>query len=634
MALTNCTINSTSVEVTPSTNLTASVPSQVLTITPNTGYRVSASDFLNNTGALTGIKNFTGNEGGLSYVNGIALSNSSAAYASNNNVTVTVDLENSFNPGTNNHTFTIDIDGAAVLEKNIPKTLSGVFNVSVTDATTAATNQAYSATDTSGTTKDLFTRTVTATSGHYFETAPTCVVATGDVNNYVITATPNGTGTNHTSTAFDVNGIIPLITDTADVINITANAVDLPVVLNRINSYSMDVSDAPYKLTKRSLTVYGDVNATFEVTIARSGDSHTYNFTTGDFTSSSTSSGTLTLGSNGQHTQLITLPLVVADVTYTITIAEKSPTTDNITQTNPFTINRVGFKTVTVNATSTSRGSLTSTTISYTNYAGTAINHSGGANAINGQAGSENNTDNSAEFNFNIVIDDDQAFVFSGGNALSSSMTLSSSHFSTSGNADISVGTVTATRSADGSGNANQLLTIAGNDWYNYENGTGNTVITFNIDQFCDAGGSSPGGSNVLNIEDTRFQDITSGSLALLYPSGYIQGVTGRTSGSTTVTYTLAGVQFSGNDFPSYVDTTGDVTVTATSRTSVSTSKFNSATYTVNVTSFNVANAGTSSRVLTMDITVAVTSFSPAVATNDDLGIKVMFAFANDGANP
>ena len=51
MALTNCTINSTSVEVTPSTNLTASVPSQVLTITPNTGYRVSASDFLNNTGA-------------------------------------------------------------------------------------------------------------------------------------------------------------------------------------------------------------------------------------------------------------------------------------------------------------------------------------------------------------------------------------------------------------------------------------------------------------------------------------------------------------------------------------------------------------------------------------------------------
>ena len=620
MALTNCTINSTSVEVTPSQALGSGVANQVLTITPNTGYRVDHNDF-------TIASPPTG-------VSAITKSNSGTAYAENNTVLINVDLDDSFNPGTNNHTFTIDVDGAAVLERDIPKTLSGVFNVSVTDATTAATNQAYTATNTSGTTVDLFTRTVTATSGHYFETAPTCVVTTGDVDNYVIVATPNGTGTSHTATTFNVDGIIPLITDTADVINITANAVDIPVALNRINSYSIDTSDAPYALTKKSLTVYGDVGAKFEVNITRSGDSHTYDFTAGDFTSSSTNSGTLTIASNGQHAQLITMPLVVADVTYTFTISEKSPTTDNISQTNPFTINRRGFKTVTVNATSTSRGTLTSTVVSYTNYAGTSINHSAGANSINGQSGAENNTDNSAEFNFNIVIDDDQAFVFSGGNALSNSMTLSSSHFSTSGNADIASGTVTATRSADTGGNANQLLTIAGSDWYNWEHGTSNTVITFNIDQFCDAGGSSPGGSNVLNIEDTRFQDITSGSLALLYPTGYIQGVTGRTSGSTTVTYTLAGVQFSGNDFPSYVDTTGDVTVTATSRTSVSTSKFNSATYTVNVTSFNVANAGTSNRVLTMDITVAVTSFSPAVAANDDLGIKVMFAFANDGATP
>ena len=620
MALTNCTINSTSVEVTPSQALGSGVANQVLTITPNTGYRVDHNDF-------TIASPPTG-------VSAITKSNSGTAYAENNTVLINVDLDDSFNPGTNNHTFTIDVDGAAVLERDIPKTLSGVFNVSVTDATTAATNQAYTATNTSGTTVDLFTRTVTATSGHYFETAPTCVVTTGDVDNYVIVATPNGTGTSHTATTFNVDGIIPLITDTADVINITANAVDIPAVLNRINSYSIDTSDVPYALAKKSLTVYGDVGAKFEVNITRSGDSHTYDFTAGDFTSSSTNSGTLTIASNGQHAQLITMPLVVADVTYTFTISEKSPTTDNISQTNHFTINRRGFKTVTVNATSTSRGNLTSTVVSYTNYAGTSINHSAGANSINGQSGAENNTNNSAEFNFNIVIDDDQAFVFSGGNALSNSMTLSSSHFSTSGNADIASGTVTATRSADTGGNANQLLTITGSDWYNWEHGTSNTIITFNIDQFCDAGGSSPGGSNVLNIEDTRFQDITSGSLALLYPTGYIQGVTGRTSGSTTVTYTLAGVQFSGNDFPSYVDTTGDVTVTATSRTSVSTSKFNSATYTVNVTSFNVANAGTSSRVLTMDITVAVTSFSPAVAANDDLGIKVMFAFANDGATP
>ena len=619
MALTNCTINSTSVEVTPSQALGSGVANQVLTITPNTGYRVDHNDF-------TIASPPTG-------VSGITKSNSGAAYAENNTVLINVDLDNSFNPGTNNHIFTIDVDGAAVLEKNIPKTLSGVFNVSVTDATTAATNQAYTATNTSGTTVDLFTRTVTATSGHYFKIPPTCVVATGNVDNYVIVGTPNGTGTNHTATTFNVDGIIPLITDTADVINITANAEDIPVALNRINSYSIDTSDAPYVLTKRGLTVYGDVGAKFEVNITRTGDSHTYDFSAGNFTSSNTNSGTLTIGSNGQHSQLITLPLVVADVTYTVTISEKPPTDDNITQTNPFTINRRGFKTVTVNASSTSRGTLTSVVSTYTNYAGTAITHSAGANAINGQSGTEIESNNNAEFNFATVIQDDQAFTFSGANALSSSMTLTSSHYGVTGDANIVAGTITAVRSADNSGNANRKLTITGTDWYNWQHGVNNTVINFNIDQFCDEGGGSPGGSNVLTIGNTQFQDVTGGNSTILYPSGYIQGVTGRSSGSSTITYTLAGVNLSGNDFPSYVDTTGDITITA-GNYGATTTKFNSATYSASLSSFSVTNQGTSSRELYMDITVTITNFSPNVATNDVHNLKVMFAFANDGANP
>ena len=191
MALTNCTINSTSVEVTPSQALGSGVANQVLTITPNTGFRVSAADFTNNTGSLTGVTSIT-------------LANSSTAYAADNKVTVTVDLDNSFNPGTSNHTLTIDVDGAAILVKDVPRTLSGVFNVTVNNAVTAASNQAYSASGSVGETKDLFTRTVTATGGNYFEVAPTIEVATGDVSNYVITATPNGTGTNHTATTFDV----------------------------------------------------------------------------------------------------------------------------------------------------------------------------------------------------------------------------------------------------------------------------------------------------------------------------------------------------------------------------------------------------------------------------------------------
>ena len=389
----------------------------------------------------------------------------------------------------------------------------------------------------------------------------------------------------------------------------------------------MNTSDAPYALTKRSLVVYGDVGATFEVNITRTGDSHTYDFTAGDFTSPNTNSGTKTIASNGQHSQLITLPTVVADVTYTVTITEKPPTADNISQTNPFTINRRGFKTVTVNATSSNRGNFQSKVITYTNYAGATINHAGGANAINGQSGTENNTNNSAEFNFNIVIDDDQAFQFSGSNALSNSITLTTSHFSTSGNADISSGTTTATRAADGSGNSNQLLTIAGSDWYNWEHGTSNSVITFNIDQFCDPGS---GGSNVLNTGSLVFKDITGGVETLLYPQGYILNITGRTSGSTSVVFQFSDVTLDGGEVPSFVDNQGDVTVTGEVR-STSDAKFkaNGVTVTTSGYTATVDTSNSSEPAVTADFTITVANFTPAITSGDDLFLDVGFTFTN-----
>ena len=149
---------------------------------------------------------------------------------------------------------------------------------------------------------------------------------------------------------------------------------------------------------------------------------------------------------------------------------------------------------------------------------------------------------------------------------------------------------------------------------------------------FCNST-SGGGTTNVLSIGTTQFQDVTGGYATILYPQGFIQQVTGRTSGSSTITYTLAGVNLSGNDFPSYVDTTGDVTITA-GNYGATTTKFDSATYSTSLTSFSVQNAGTSSRELFMDITVTITNFSPNVASGDVHNLKVMIAFANDGATP
>ena len=81
-----------------------------------------------------------------------------------------------------------------------------------------------------------------------------------------------------------------------------------------------------------------------------------------------------------------------------------------------------------------------------------------------------------------------------------------------------------------------------------------------------------------------------------------------------------------------YVDSLGDVTITAEAVTGTqTTSKFNSATYTATVTQFNITGSnGSYNHEATYDLSVTVTNFSPAVALGDKLRLKVIFVFAND----
>tara|TARA_R100000329_G_scaffold63850_1_gene56818 strand:- start:9736 stop:11616 length:1881 start_codon:yes stop_codon:yes gene_type:complete len=624
MALNNCTINSSSVVVTPSQALGSGVANQVLTIKPNQGFRVAAADFTNNTGTLP------------SSINSITLSDSGVAYADGNFVLVTVDLKDTFNPGTSDHVVTIDIDGNATRIKDIPKTISGNYSVTVSNVTAVASGS-YSASGNTGQQKDLFQITVSATNGNYFFDINdiSVDVTTGDVSDYVIVKTPNGTGTSFTSCTINVDAIIPSENKTGNVISITANAISIPTPVNDITAYSMELSDMPYTFTKRHITVYGTSGAKFKLQVKNTGadntsgtsDDYCYNFTTKLFQSSTVDSGELTIDSSGQHTTMFEFPVILADDTYTFTISAVSPTTLNLTnQTSSFTINRRGFKKVQVAAT-TAR-SLTATTITYSDLNGNTITHTGN-NAINGQAGQINDTDLQGTFNFNIRLEDNEQFGFSTTN--SATLALNSSHFTQTGNASIVEGTTSATVNNSGT---TKRIDISGTAWYNNEFGTSDTTITFPIDNYTEIPGSGlPGGgnSNVLTIGATQYADISDGNASLIFPSGVVQGVTGRTSGSTTVTYTLAGIQISYPDLPSFVDSLGDVTITAGAVTGTqTTAKFNNATYSTNITSFNVSNAGTANSVATYDVTVAVTNFSPAVASGDKLRIRVDFNFQND----
>ena len=90
MALTNCTITSTSVNATAGQAL-GTIANQVLVITPNSGYVVNAGDFTNNSGSIAGITSVT-------------ITNSGTSYSENNTVLVTCDLDNLFSTNSNINT--------------------------------------------------------------------------------------------------------------------------------------------------------------------------------------------------------------------------------------------------------------------------------------------------------------------------------------------------------------------------------------------------------------------------------------------------------------------------------------------------------------------------------------------------
>ena len=628
MALNNCTINSSSVEVTPSQVLGSGVANQVLTITPNTGYVVAAADFTNNSGTLTGVTS-------------IALANSGVAYADNNTVTVTVDLDNSFNPGTNNHTITIDIDGDAVLEKDKPTTLAGTYTVDGTNITQSdETNIAYSVTGTQGSTQDIISKTVTASTGKYFETEPTIAI-TGNLDDYEVTTTNTNDGSgNLTSKVFDIDAIMPIEDVSGDKIVITASAVDIEASDNKINAYSFDTSDMAKTLIKREIKVYGNVGAKFKLRITRP-DNYTFDFDDNDFTTIFSDSGELTIGSNGSYSTLLTFPAVTDDVVYTFEIFEVSPTSLNISQVNPFTVSRVGFKSVTVNATSSSRGTLDSKVISYTNYAGATLTQTGDKNPTWGQAGQENDLDNDADFNFSIVAQDADAFVFSAPNAAQNSITLDSSSYSSVGNADVSEGTISATRTANDAGVSNKKLTITGLDWFNWKySQIIDHVITFDIDSFCDPVGG--GGSNVLQIHEDQFYSYGANP-GLIYPDSYSRTVTGRNSGSTSLTYTYTNVVFSYPDVPSFVDGLEDVCpvafpmtagTTAPSDTKFAYSSIHgglSGSFPITNITHTLTNPGTTSVQLTSSFTITIEGFDPAVTSGDEIKLQINFGFWNYG---
>lgn len=318
MALTNCSINTASLTKTGG----ASIGSQnaQLIITPNEGYVVSASNFANNTGSITGVSNIT-------------LSDSTSAGAVGNTVLVSVDLDDSYVMPSANTTLTIDIDGAADL---IQYTVAGTFTSTISNATPSSqSNVAYSATGSANSTTTIsqLSKTFTASGSHHFEVEPSAVLSATNPDRYTITKTRSYTDGRLTAVAFTVTYQFSNESESGDTINFFANAVEFEVAATEITNYK--ISTLPISLSgeQRGFYLYGDVGAQARLTITDS-SSNTYDFTSDTFTSGTATFKDLTIqdfGEGGSYSfENITFPASTGTYTFVFhTNASGNSTTIN-----------------------------------------------------------------------------------------------------------------------------------------------------------------------------------------------------------------------------------------------------------------------------------------------------------------
>ena len=348
MALTNCSINQGSIVVGASAAI-GSTSNIVLTITPDAGYVLSESDFTI-ASPPTGISTIT-------------KANTATAYAANNTVSITCDLDDSYVVGTADETFVIDVDGAAILAQEKPISVSGTFTYSGTNTAVTSETGSYTNSGFEGETEVVLTKTFTASSGYYFTSDPTVTISAGSYNNNY--SVSNGSrvydsDNNLTAVTVTVSYTYPSVDQTGHTISLTLAAVQIPVV-SRLITNASTITTSFSGSTTRPLTVSSTTtDSNYAITVTRTSDNFTYDFTTDTFTNTATSD-TGSIGSGSTLQKDIVYPSNSSGDTYNISVAGDGTTTltteNDSTDNTPFTLSltQVAPISITIDAESSSQ---------------------------------------------------------------------------------------------------------------------------------------------------------------------------------------------------------------------------------------------------------------------------------------
>jgi hypothetical protein len=243
----NFSVQSVNFDVPQGDTITSVNPTATLTLVPDPGYQIDASDF--------------------SYTSGPSQIISVVFSQSGDNVLCVVTFDTTYVMPGNNINLPICIEGSAT---TIDYTLSGVVRLKTGGNTTPSSGDtAYSASGSEGDVVQVFSYTLTAASGYYFPLAPTGSIITGDPGNYSVTTsnTYDAEG-NLTAVTFTANYTFPGADVSGNVFSIKANAAQIPVTVYEITSYTISKTDLPGEsATTRNMKIFGTPGAQFSLTV-------------------------------------------------------------------------------------------------------------------------------------------------------------------------------------------------------------------------------------------------------------------------------------------------------------------------------------------------------------------------------
>ena len=308
-AIDNFTVTSQEFVI-PGGDLISSVaPQAVLTITPNQGYEIEASNF-------TVVSSNPEVDVPGSYFT-----------QDGENVILTVVFVTTATMPSNNLDIKICMRGSA---QELGVTIAGTVFYDTANATPLPQNLPYTNSGPAESTEEILSQLLQADAGYYFQSTPTISLRTGDPTDYNLYTTGSVLDSNNRLTAIRVNAdyTYPFANHISDEIDVYAHAIEIPIILEYVTGYSINTT-VPASQTVRDLAITGVQGADYSLTIDN-----------GATFSNGTNAITGVLPS-GQELVPITFPTVTSTTTHNLTFVV--PGTDlspDFSQPNPIVFQR------------------------------------------------------------------------------------------------------------------------------------------------------------------------------------------------------------------------------------------------------------------------------------------------------